>query len=235
MPMTTSNRLWAERIINRIDADFKHRWEVFDDTLLRYLTPTATWVDVGCGNNSLVHAFGSRVHSAVGVDLLEPAEPDPLFLQGDIRNLPLPNNHADVVSLRFVVEHLQNVDRDFADVFRVLKPGGVVVLVTTNLWNPFIFIPRLLLPPALKHKIIEKLFKVSSDDIFRAYHVLNSPPRFHKGIQGFALSSIQYISDLNYTRKWLFSLFMGWHILTMPTPLHQLRTNVVAVYQKVAP
>lgn len=232
--MTTSNRLWAEKIIKNIDAGFQHRWEVFDNTLLRYLTPDATWVDIGCGNNALVHTFGSKVRSALGIDVLEPSTHDPLFLQGDIRNLPLPDNHADVISLRFVVEHLQNVDKDFADVFRVLKPGGVVVLVTTNLWNPFIFFPRLLLPPALKHKIIEKLFKVPADDIFRAYHVLNSPSHFRKGIKGFTVADIQYISDLNYTRKWLFCLFMGWHILTMPTALHQLRANIVAVCQKVA-
>lgn len=231
--MSVSNKLWADAIIKRVDAKFQHRWEVFDSTLLRYLTPRTTWVDVGCGNNALVHTFGSMVQAAVGVDVLEPAEPDPLFLHGDIRSLPLPDNYADVVSLRFVVEHLQDVDRDFADVFRMLKPGGVVVLVTTNIWNPFIFWPRLLLPPTLKHKIIEKLFKVPADDIFRAYHVLNSPSHFRKGVKGFAVASIQYVSDLNYTRKWLFSLFMGWHLLTMPTPLHQLRTNIVAVLQKV--
>lgn len=232
--MNVSNGLWAEKIIQSIDSGFRPRWEVFDNTLLRYLVPEAIWVDVGCGNNALVQTFGSMVRSALGIDVLEPETPDSLFLQGDIRSLPLPDNHADVISLRFVVEHLQNAEEDFADVLRVLKPGGVVVLVTTNLWNPFIFLPRLLLPSALKHKIIEKLFRVPADDIFRAYHVMNSPSHFRKGIDGFALADIQYVSDLNYTRKWLFGLFMGWHLLTMPTALHLLRTNIVAVYQKIA-
>lgn len=46
------------------------------------------------------------------------------FLEGDIENMPLPNNAADVVVSNCVLNLLPQKDLIFKEIYRVLKPGG---------------------------------------------------------------------------------------------------------------
>ncbi len=46
------------------------------------------------------------------------------FRQGDIENMPVSNNTADVIVSNCVLNLVPNKDAVFADIFRVLKPGG---------------------------------------------------------------------------------------------------------------
>lgn len=46
------------------------------------------------------------------------------FLQGDIENIPLPGNVADVVVSNCVLNLVPDKDTAFKEIFRVLKPGG---------------------------------------------------------------------------------------------------------------
>lgn len=46
------------------------------------------------------------------------------FVEGDIENMPVPGNIADVVVSNCVLNLLPRKDRVFKDIFRVLKPGG---------------------------------------------------------------------------------------------------------------
>jgi small redox-active disulfide protein 2 len=46
------------------------------------------------------------------------------FLEGDIENMPLPDNTADVVVSNCVLNLLPRKDKIFKEVYRVLKPGG---------------------------------------------------------------------------------------------------------------
>lgn len=44
----------------------------------------------------------------------------------------LPANHYDVVHSNQVIEHVSSVDNFVADVYRLLKPGGIAVISTEN-------------------------------------------------------------------------------------------------------
>jgi arsenite methyltransferase len=46
------------------------------------------------------------------------------FLRGQIESIPLPSNSVDVVISNCVINLSANKDKVFAEVFRVLKPGG---------------------------------------------------------------------------------------------------------------
>ncbi len=46
------------------------------------------------------------------------------FLKGEIENIPLPGNSVDVVVSNCVINLSADKDRVFAEIFRVLKPGG---------------------------------------------------------------------------------------------------------------
>jgi SAM-dependent methyltransferase len=219
----------AQKILHRIDPSFIPRWTVYKNILTSMLSTDSVWIDVGCGDNSMVRELKHRCRSAVGVDVLEPESPDD-FIKADITGLPFPDNHADVITLRFVVEHLSSPD-DLKEVLRVLRPDGRLLFVTTNLLCPFVGIPRII-PYRLKNALIRKIFAVEESDIFPTYHRLNTPGAVRRAIPGFQLESIQFISDLNTTRFAIFAIYALWHVVTKPSSFRSLRANILAVYSK---
>jgi SAM-dependent methyltransferase len=227
-----ANRIWSNAIIQRIDPSFRHRWEVFNDLLVQMLDEHTVWIDVGCGDNNLVETFGSHAQRAVGIDPLDPVGGTPApFIKADITALPFEDNSVDVVTLRFVVEHLRRIPEDFAEVARVLRPGGRVLSVTTNTWSPFVF-PLRLLPFGLKNLLIRSLLRVEERDIFPTYHRFNTPRRMRRGAGRLQLQRLILVQDCNFTRRWLFVCLFGIHLLTRPAVLQGLRPNLVAVLQK---
>ncbi len=71
--------------------------------------------------------FNSRCWSLRGRS--KAAEEDVLFEQGDALNLKYKSNHFDVVTSGFALRSFDDLDRFAGELHRVLKPGGVFVLL----------------------------------------------------------------------------------------------------------
>ena len=52
------------------------------------------------------------------------------FINGSVEKMPLPDHFADAVVSCDVIEHLDDPARHVAEAFRILKPGGVLVITT---------------------------------------------------------------------------------------------------------
>ena len=50
------------------------------------------------------------------------------FVEGDAERLPFPDNHFDAVSISFGLRNVNEPKTALAEMFRVLKPGGRVVV-----------------------------------------------------------------------------------------------------------
>lgn len=120
-------------------------------TRLRLAFPEArTLVDVGCGQchwTAIATELFPGIDSVVGVDF-EPAwvegaeaayrlrlerqgrrfEGAFRSVLGDARRLPLPDASADVVTCQTVLMHLARPEEAVAEMFRVVRPGGVVLV-----------------------------------------------------------------------------------------------------------
>lgn len=81
-------------------------------------------LDIGCGTNHLAKAFIARGIEAEGIDV------DSVDFEKD--DLPYRDNQFGTAVLHAVIEHLANPDNLMKGLPRVVKPGGLMIVRTTN-------------------------------------------------------------------------------------------------------
>ena len=51
---------------------------------------------------------------------------------GDSENIPFDDNYFDAITVGFGVRNFENLEKGFSEILRVLKPGGVFVILETS-------------------------------------------------------------------------------------------------------
>ncbi|MET7486316.1 class I SAM-dependent methyltransferase [Streptomyces sp. NPDC005538] len=99
-----------------------------------------TVLDIGCGDGTAAATAAPLLtgHRIVGVDWSQDALTRarthlPYAVRGELTALPLRSAVADAVLFSEVVEHLVDPDTALAEIRRVLRPGGHLMLSTPNL------------------------------------------------------------------------------------------------------
>lgn len=219
------------RILKKIDHSFQFRYEIYNDTLKGMLSEDSVWLDAGCGENEHVAQFGFNCRTAIGIDLVKHNNlSNALFVQADLKNLPFPNDYADLITLRMVVEHIQIIQEGFSDILRVLKKNGKLLILTTNTWSPVIFLPRLL-PFKLKKLIIKLLFHTEDPDIFPTYHRFNSVGQMKRGIGSLKLVHLKMIEQTSLLNPTVFCIFLIPYLLTKNKIVQNFRSNILAILE----
>ncbi len=54
------------------------------------------------------------------------------MVKGDSENLPYNDNYFDAITVAFGVRNFENLEKGLSEIFRVLKPGGVFVVLETS-------------------------------------------------------------------------------------------------------
>jgi SAM-dependent methyltransferase len=89
--------------------------------------------EICCGTGEALKLFSHKIGRGVGIDIsqkmLELAvknnnQEKLLFMQGDALNLPLQDNKFDHVIMLGGIHHVNNREKLFSEVYRILKPGG---------------------------------------------------------------------------------------------------------------
>jgi ubiquinone/menaquinone biosynthesis C-methylase UbiE len=121
-----------------------------DGTLDAALRELAPWggrdvLDLGCGSGYWLPGYARTAASVVGI------EPDPTLLArarardprvrveaGSAEHIPLPDASIDVAHARFAYFYPPGCDAGLAEVLRVLRPGGTLVVVDNDhRWGEF--------------------------------------------------------------------------------------------------
>lgn len=108
-------------------------------------------LDVGCGAGGWIHAMQSRGWSVDGVDFdpkaVAVARSKGLQVRlGALEDQDYPNETFDAITLSHVIEHVPYPNNTLAECYRLLKPGGKIVLLTPN-------------SGSLSHKIFKKSWR----------------------------------------------------------------------------
>ena len=101
---------------------------------LRQLLPTLTGrvLDAGCGGKPYRDWFGSATEY-VGLDVMPGPSVDVVVQSNE--QWPLPNEYFDVLLSSQVLEHVEHLEFTLAEMNRVLKRGGVMVLSFPFIYN----------------------------------------------------------------------------------------------------
>ncbi len=105
------------------------------------------WLDCGCADGGYASGLLERGASqVVGVDVeadrLAQAQARPYrasasFAGAVAEGLPFPDATFDGVLMNEVLEHVISEQQSLREVFRVLRPGGYLALLSPNRWFPF--------------------------------------------------------------------------------------------------
>lgn len=149
----------------------------FDALIARYVTETSSVLDAGAGRGDpdLPSINAGRIAIA--------CDPDVPGLRANVlvrqraaallEALPFANNTFDVIVCKFVVEHLQTPMTTFKEFFRVLRPGGVLALLTPNRYSLFVLVSGLL-PTTIKQRLKRMLFGGHDEDTFSTHYRANT-------------------------------------------------------------
>lgn len=161
-------------------------------------------LDIGCGR-------GGVLEQLVDVDGLRPLGIDPdLASLAEHRlpalrravalseAIPLPAAAVDVVIAAWVLEHLPAPERTFAEVARVLRPGGVCICLAPNRYNPIALLNQALFP--LQRWLVPRLYGRAEADAFPVVYRANTRRQLAALAQGagLRLTAFHAIDDPTY-------------------------------------
>ena len=100
------------------------------------LPPGSRVLDLACGTGDLSVELERAGYLAVGIDfsfgMLANARTDVPLVQADILRLPLREGSADGVTCGFALRNVVSLEALFAELARVVRPGGAVALLDAS-------------------------------------------------------------------------------------------------------
>lgn len=179
--------------------------QVYGNLLRHYVSPCVRWLDAGCGwqilgddLEKLENKLRDVARQVVGVDL----EMGSLLKHrnrvdrvcAELGTLPFAEHSFDLVTCNMVVEHLADPRSTFAELTRVLKPRGVIIVHTPNSQGYAVTANRMLkeiLPDRIRVKLASFAERRATSDFFPTFYRANSLPELRKIFSEFGLQTEQ--------------------------------------------
>jgi SAM-dependent methyltransferase len=177
-----------------------------------------------------------------GIDLDPRVASNPFLDEGVVgsaEDIPYPSELFDLVLANNVLEHLESPERVLAEVYRVLKPGGLFIAKTPNKYH---YVPLIAsLTPHRFHAWVNSLRGREPEDTFPTRYLANRPSvlrRMGEGA-GFAEVVIQMVEGRPEYLRWNAACYLAGicyeRLVNSLAPLETLRVVLIAEFAKGHP
>ena len=168
------------------------------------VTPETDWLDVGCGrllfagNMGLAARLAERCKSLGGID------PSPNILENELLQhreqcflqAYHPGRKFDLVTMRMVVEHIEDPEGAAAALARLVRPGGKIIIYTVNKWSPVSMMSAV--TPLPVHLVAKRILWGGEDrDTFSTVYKMNTRNVLRRlmDAHGFRETAFEYLPD----------------------------------------
>lgn len=223
---------------------FKDENPAWDDSMIllrdlvaQRLPEQASVLDAGCGHgNFVIDELRDRISHAVGIDVNREVMSKNICLDevviGRLEALPFENGIFDAVISLWVLEHLEKPEDVFAQIFRVLKPGGFFAFATPNVRSGLIALRRLM-NQHTADRLVDFFYGRREEDVFPVCYRANSSKDILAlaDSTGFRIESLVENSDPSYTSfdriSYRCSALLG------RLPLSLVRPHLIGILRKI--
>jgi len=188
-------------------ADIRPDWRpsshVYQDLVAARLASTSRVLDLGCGRGGVMERLHARAGCVAGLD------PDPGSLRdhrapalalacGMAEALPYVDDVFDLICCSWVLEHLPDPGRVFAELARVLTPGGHFVFLTPNRRHPLVTCNHVL--RWTRGRLVGRFYDRAEADVFPAFYRANTLRRIEQLARraGLQQVSLRCVGDPTY-------------------------------------
>ena len=185
--------------INSFFPPDTHPYVLLERAIDREIRLTSTVLDVGCGRTApQLRAFRGRAGKLYGVDVVEFSEkPAGIeLIRCGVENIPLGGGTVDLAYSRAVMEHVENIEEAYQEVFRVLKSGGCYMFITPNIYDYGSLIASIV--PNRWHPAIVRITEGREEsDVFPTFYRSNSKRRVLRlaASAGFSVERLSYLGQ----------------------------------------
>ena len=188
--------------------------QLFREDILFHVEAQSILLDLGAGAGVVKEMNFKGLSSRVcGVDLDERVLTNEMLDEGkvgDVSNIPYPDSTFDIVFSDNLMEHVDNPLNIYAEVQRVLKPGGCFLFKTPNKYHYMPLIARF--TPHKFHQWFNTLRGRHSVDTFPTKYQSNSRGDIKRiaNLAGFSDVQVKILEGRpEYTRVFAFTYILG--------------------------
>lgn len=242
----TEDKSWREDYLDRFYHNRKG-WidgtTQFHELIRKHLTSDKHILELGPGpKNQTSASLRTNFASLDGLDVDEEAKQNPhlgrVYIY-DGKQWPIDNAQYDAIVSDYVIEHVQFPKQTVAEAFRVLRPGGLFLFRTPNLWH-YVSMTSRLTPHWFHNLVVNRLRHLpsSSHDPWPTCYRMNRQGKIRKlmrnaGFKEIELLMIEKNPSYGMYSRLLFLLFMVYErAVNSSQLLSMFRVNILGVFAK---
>ena len=200
----------AERLRERYFGSDEHPYRALEREVDAWLHPTSTLLDAGCGYTApVLTKYRNKAGRLIGVDVVafDTAVAGVELINSNLARIPIEDACVDIVMCRSVMEHIEDPAAVYREIHRVLKPGGVFIFLTANLWDYASLVAKLV-PNRFHPWIVARVEGREERDVFPIQYKTNTRGAVKKWASqaGFDILSFRYLGQ--YPTYFMFNGFL---------------------------
>ena len=236
-----SRQLDVQELINDWFPPAGHPYRILERQVLDHAGSDDVVLEIGCGRTApLLRKLKGTIGSLRGVDLVDFTidDPDIELINNDVADMKdIADADVDFAFSRSVMEHVGNIDRCYAELYRILKPGGIYLFLTPNFWDYGSLI-SCLIPNRFHQQIVSRSEGRAAENTFPTFYRSNT----RRSIERLAKSHGFTVKTLDYLGQYPAYLVFNRHLFVMGSKyekflerhaaLHWLRGWILCAIEK---